>query len=164
VLLFSYCTLIVAPSLGLETQYGILAPVGITLAGAIPLAFVQFLSPPYVTHAFLRLPAFARHSKDQLYRYTRSLPKNAELELATIRFLGRPKLVTIKAADLQPTRKRLGCVNWEWKNPSGKPGMFYIDPKGPPAKVAEPGVFKDVMAALRRHAAGSIDNSKITPL
>jgi hypothetical protein len=96
-----------------------------------------------------------------LLRYARSLPKDAEIELATIRFLGRPKLATVKAGELRPTRKRLGCVNLEWKAAGEKkPGFFYMDGKESPAKVPEPGVLKEVVEALRKHAAsGNVKRS-----
>lgn len=115
-------------------------------------------SPPYVTHAYLHLPAQVRVSHEMLRQYAKRLPGCAVLDLATMRTLGRPKVTTVCVEDLAFTKKRLGCVNWEWRGDSAGTGGerkrdFYVEQMGSPAKVPVPGVMEDVAKAIRSRAA-----------
>jgi len=171
-ILFSYCTLIVAPGLysseelrsSVAEKMGLakmmetlpdqwIIPAIAVIGGALPLAFMQYLSPPYVTHAYLHLAPFARYSRQHLKRYLQKLPKDAEMELATIRWFGRPKLTKVKVGDLRLSKERWGCVNVS--APGKKQGRwdkFYLDFRGSPAGAAikVPEVVGEVGKALVR--------------
>ncbi|RPA97416.1 hypothetical protein L873DRAFT_1136253 [Choiromyces venosus 120613-1] len=145
-----FCLVVAAPAVGSQTSWGALGFVGVALAGTIPMIFIQYISPPYVTHAYLHLPPWACHSTDMIRRYVERLPVDARLDLVTIRLLGRPKITTVKVGELSATRKRLGCVNWEWKNPAAnKPQYFFVEEAGSPSNVPAPGIMERIARAIR---------------
>ncbi|KAI5813777.1 hypothetical protein BZA77DRAFT_356811 [Pyronema omphalodes] len=174
VLLFSYCSLIVAPplfgeegqernrellgklgsGLGLENLElpGWVLPSVIVVGSFVPLVMFQWLSPPYVTHIYTTLPTWATANKSNLFSYLSRLPKDASLEMATIRWFGRPKLTKITVGDLEFKRARLGCVNtisrptFEDK----KGNVFYVDWRRSPATVPEPEAVGEVAKAVRK--------------
>jgi hypothetical protein len=82
------------------------------LSGIIPMTFVAYISSPFVAHVRLRLPHFARQSRDILNRYTQNLPKDAKLEITTMNFIGKPRLSLVKVADLHPVKERFGMANY----------------------------------------------------
>lgn len=87
-------------------------------------------------------------------RYVDKLPADARLDLATIRLLGRPKITTVKVGELSVTRKRMGCINWEWKNPStNKPQYFYVEEAGSPSNVPIRGAMEGITRAIRLHTS-----------
>ena len=107
-------------------------------------------SPPYVTHAYLYLPPWARHFTNMVRRYVDKLPADARLDLATIRLLGRPKITSVKVGELSVTRKRMGCINWEWKNPStSKPQYFYVEEAESPSNVPIRRAMEGIARAIR---------------
>lgn len=85
-------------------------------SGTIPLLSVAYISSPFVANIHLRLPTFARNSRDLLVRYSQNLPKDAKLEITTMNFIGKPRISLIRAADLRPVRERFGLVNYRRDN------------------------------------------------
>lgn len=92
-------------------------------------------SPPYVTHLYLHPPPWARHSSSQLTRYIRTMAASAPVELASIRWFGRPKITKVTLGELGIKRERWGCVNTVQKGGKGK---WYVDWRGSPSKVPVP--------------------------
>lgn len=86
-----------------------------TLAtGIIPLLFVTISTAPFVTYIHLRLPQYARLSKDMLTRYLRTLPKSGELDITTITLIGRPRVQRLQFGDLKARQpKLLNVANFE---------------------------------------------------
>ena len=75
------------------------------------------------------------------------------MELATIRWFGRPKLTKVKAGDLRLSKERLGCVNLSAPGKKhGRRDKFYLDFGGSPAGAAikAPEVVGEVGKALER--------------
>jgi hypothetical protein len=113
-------------------------------------------SPPYVTHAYLHLPPWARVSREMVARYVKKLPPSAEISLGTIRTLGRPQLNKVILSELRFKPKRLGCSNWEWKPPFEDKKVyrdFFVDQRGSPAKVPMPGIMDEIMKLVREQTA-----------
>jgi hypothetical protein len=81
-------------------------------SGTIPLIAVAYISSPFVANIHVRLPPFARNSRDLLVRYSQSLPKDAKLHITTMNFIGKPRVSLVNAADLRPVRERFGLVNY----------------------------------------------------
>lgn len=81
-------------------------------SGTIPLIAVAYISSPFVANIHLRLPIFARNSRDLLARYSKSLPKDAKLHITTMNFIGKPRVSLVNAADLRPVKERFGLVNY----------------------------------------------------
>lgn len=76
------------------------------------MVFVAYITGPFVTYIHLRLPAFARQSREMLTRYAKSLPKDAALEITTMNFIGKPRVTRVKITDLYPVNGRFGMANY----------------------------------------------------
>ncbi|KAF8242116.1 hypothetical protein K440DRAFT_619337, partial [Wilcoxina mikolae CBS 423.85] len=83
-------------------------------------------------------------------QYLKKIPKDATLELATIRWFGRPKVTRVKAGELQLKRERWGCVNTVAPTVRKNGGGFYVDWRRSPAVVSEPEAVGEVGKAVRR--------------
>jgi hypothetical protein len=73
---------------------------------------VAYITGPFVNYIHLRVPAFARNSREMLMRYSKSLPKDAELDITTMNFIGKPRATRVKVADLRPADQRFGLANY----------------------------------------------------
>ena len=73
---------------------------------------VAYITSPFVNYIHLRLPAFARNSRDLLIRYSKSLPKDAEIDITTMNFIGKPRVTRMRVADLYQTKQKFGLVNY----------------------------------------------------
>ncbi len=76
------------------------------------MIFVAYITGPFVTYIHLRLPAFARNSREMLIRYSKTLPKDAELDITTMNFIGKPRVTRVNLKDLHPVRERFGIANY----------------------------------------------------
>jgi hypothetical protein len=76
------------------------------------MVFVAYISGPFVTYIHLRLPAYARHSRQMLMRYTKSLPNNAVLDITTMNFIGKPRVTRLQVSDIYPVKERFGFANY----------------------------------------------------
>lgn len=84
----------------------------VLLSGVIPMLSVAYMTSPFVTYIHLRVPQFARNSRDMLLRYSKNLSKDAELDVTTMNFIGKPRVARVKVADLVPVKKRFGLANF----------------------------------------------------
>ena len=75
------------------------------------MVFVAYTTAPFVSYIHLRLPVFARQSREQLWRWARKIPPSTEIDLTTIRSFGRPRVSRMLVSDLQTTSARLGVAN-----------------------------------------------------
>ena len=101
------------------------------------MVFIAYSTAPFVSYVHIKLPGFARHSKDQLMQWVKQVPRNAEIDLTTMRFSGRPRVSRMLISDLKETEARLGVANlarvsnltirpwWMGKEPT----LFYVTPK-----------------------------------
>ena len=76
------------------------------------MVFVGYTSAPFVTYIHLRLPLFARQSRDMLLRYTKNLPRDAELDITTMNFVGKPRVARVKVIELHQVKERFGQANY----------------------------------------------------
>ncbi|KAI6250376.1 hypothetical protein HI914_01078 [Erysiphe necator] len=84
----------------------------VAISGIIPMLFVAYVSGPFVTYIHLRIPNFARNSKEMIMRFAKSPPKDTELDFTTMNFFGKPQVVRIKLKHIQAKRSRFGMVNF----------------------------------------------------
>lgn len=84
----------------------------VVLSGIIPMLSVAYMTSPFVTYIHLRVPQFARNSRDMLIRYSKTLPKDAELDITTMNFIGKPRVARVKVAELHPVKERFGLGNY----------------------------------------------------
>lgn len=75
------------------------------------MAFVTYTSMPFVIYVRVKLPGFARRSKDQLMQWAQKVPPNTEIDLMTMRFSGRPRVSRMLLSDLRETKARWGIAN-----------------------------------------------------
>jgi hypothetical protein len=84
------------------------------LSGITPFLVFLTLSSPFVCYMHLRLPAFARQSRELLVRYSKNLPKTAEVDITTMNLIGRPRVSRIKLSELHPHKQSIfnGYANY----------------------------------------------------
>jgi hypothetical protein len=82
------------------------------LSGILPVAIVTYMSGPFVNFIHLRLPSYARVSREIMFRYSKALPKDAELDITTMNFLGKVQVSRMRVAELYPVKERLGLANY----------------------------------------------------
>lgn len=112
IFVFTFFTLVVAPTHLYAENEPLWIAGAVMASGTIPLLTVAYVSSPFVANIHLRLPQFTRYSRDLLFRYSQSLPKDAKLEITTMNFIGKPRVSLVKAADLHAVRERFGMVNY----------------------------------------------------
>jgi hypothetical protein len=76
------------------------------------MVFVAYTTGPFVNYIHLRLPVFARASRDMMLRYSQKLPKDAEVDITTMNFIGKPRVSRVKVCELYPTQQRFGLANY----------------------------------------------------
>lgn len=120
---------------------------------------VAYMTSPFVTYIHLRVPAFARNSRDMLIRYSKNLPKDAELDITTMNFIGKPRVARVKASELHPVRERFGLGNYardtgkiNEKRPfwMGKANRLF-GVHSTRSKVKEEGVWENVKASIEKN-------------
>jgi len=84
----------------------------VILSGIIPMVFVMYITKPFVNYIHLRLPSFVRTSHDMLMRYSKTLPKDAEIDVTTMNMFGKPQVARMKVVDLYPVKERFGLANY----------------------------------------------------
>lgn len=72
----------------------------------------MYISGPFVNFVHLRLPMYARLSREMLMRYSKNLPKDAEIDITTMNFVGKPRVARMNATDLYAVKERSGLVNF----------------------------------------------------
>ncbi|KAI0598965.1 hypothetical protein F4775DRAFT_591753 [Biscogniauxia sp. FL1348] len=82
------------------------------LTGIVPLVFVSYVASPFVTFIHIRLPPYARQSKEMLQRFVKYLPPDNQLEITTMNFLAKPRLSKVMTSELRKDAGRFGLVNW----------------------------------------------------
>ncbi|GAP88763.1 putative paired amphipathic helix protein [Rosellinia necatrix] len=82
-----------------------------SLCATVPLVFVGYVTSPFVGIIFTRLPPFARQSSEALDRYLKFVPRQTELQITTISFIGAPRVSKVRIDELVPVKRRFGIVN-----------------------------------------------------
>ncbi|KAF3287978.1 hypothetical protein TWF132_008099 [Orbilia oligospora] len=122
---------------------------------ALPMGMF-YLAAPYVTHMFIKIPPYARVSKPAVMNWVKTgLTEDTKLRLFTMRFLGRPKLVEVPIGELRVVRKRLGCVNLEWRykqKERPRVSQFYVERKIGSGKGGHEAFF-EVMGWIEENSA-----------
>ena len=95
---------------------------------------------------------WARQSKPQLLQYLKQMPKDTDMDLATIQWFGRPKVRKVKLGEIEMTRERLGCVNTIVRDGRNGPPKhkFYIDWRKSPAAVKEPAAISEIGSMIKK--------------
>jgi hypothetical protein len=131
------------------------------------MLFVASTTAPFVPFVHIRLPLFARQSREKLLRWAKDIPPDTEIDMTTMRFFGWTRITRLRLGDLSPARKRrVGVTNLVWsprepapiiRRPWWKtkaPTKFYIGKDQ--SKSREPFVWQQVSESIaKRHAQKS---------
>ncbi|RKF62269.1 hypothetical protein OnM2_034055 [Erysiphe neolycopersici] len=107
-----FFTLVVVPKHILAEKKTPWVTCTIAISGVVPMLFVAYVSGPFVTYIHLRIPNYARNSKEMIVRFAKSPPKDTELDFTTMNFFGKPQVVRLKIKDIHASRLRFGMVNF----------------------------------------------------
>ena len=87
--------------------------------GIIPLVFVAYITSPFVSMIHMHLPPLARHSRESLSRFVRTLPPQTRLQATTLSLIAKPRVSYFTLQELYPANRRWGTVNFardtEWE-------------------------------------------------
>ena len=75
------------------------------------MLYMMYYSSPFVAYVHVKLPLFARRSREQLLRWSQNIPPNTELEMTTIKSYGGLRTSRMPVANLSPTKSRFGIQN-----------------------------------------------------
>lgn len=107
-------------------------------ASAVPLIYVMYYASPFVAYVHLKLPVFARRSREQLLKWAENIPPNTEVEITTIKSYGSLRITRMPISELQPVKAKFGIENLKrvpktassmtrpWWAPKER-HMFFID-------------------------------------
>ena len=79
--------------------------------GAVPMAFTLYFYAPFVSYVHVRLPRFARQSRELAAKWAQNVNRDTEVDLTTIRFSGRSRVQRLPLSGLRRSTGRLGVVN-----------------------------------------------------
>ena len=72
---------------------------------------MMYYSSPFVAYVHIRLPGFARRSKEQLLKWSQNIPASTEVEMTTVKSYGSLRSSRMQIAELQPTKALFGIQN-----------------------------------------------------
>lgn len=91
-----------------------LTPRPVAAASFLPFALMNYISRPFVTYIFLRLPPTARVDREALERFIRLRPPaDTRLRVMTLGLVAKPRVTDVTLADLRPAAGRFGLVDYE---------------------------------------------------
>jgi hypothetical protein len=108
------------------------------------MAVVGYTTAPFVNSIIIKLPPFARQSKELLWRYTTHPPVEAEVEILTVRLFGNKKTTAVKVSDLYPLKP----APWRMAN------LAYVPQKEPQGFAK---LFDVLLEQRRKFFIGQID-------
>ncbi|MCJ1352264.1 MAG: hypothetical protein MMC33_002248 [Icmadophila ericetorum] len=111
IFLFTYTCVFVAPKIYQDVGQPQWLGAAVIAAGAVPLLFVAYITSPFVNFIRIKLPVFARRSQEQLLRWSKDIPLDTEIEIATIRLNGLVRYSRLRLKDLKEESGRFGMAN-----------------------------------------------------
>ena len=73
--------------------------------------YVIYHASPFVAYIHIKLPIFARRSREQLLRWAQNIPSNTEIEMTTIKSYGSLRTTRMPISELRPIKARFGIQN-----------------------------------------------------
>lgn len=77
------------------------------------MVLVAFMTAPFVAGVFIRLPEWARKSKDALAKFARQMPLDTRLEVQKMGFLPLPRTRSLQLSELRTRSSMLYLANLE---------------------------------------------------
>ena len=81
------------------------------VCGAIPMVYVMYFTAPFVSYVHVRLPIYARRSREQLLRWAENMSPTTEIDMTTMRLYGRPQVSRMPLGELRTTKPSFGIAN-----------------------------------------------------
>ena len=75
------------------------------------MLYVMYYSAPFVAYVHIKLPIFARRSREQLLKWAQDIPPTTEIDLTTIKSYGSLRISRMPISELHPTKARFGIQN-----------------------------------------------------
>lgn len=72
---------------------------------------IAYATAPFVTYMHLKLPHFARRSRDHLMRWVEKIPSDTEIDITMIGFFGWPRVYRMPFSQLRRVRLTLSAAN-----------------------------------------------------
>lgn len=169
IFLFSATLLFIAPTLYNDPEQPSWVAPTVVGASAVPLIYVMYHASPFVAYVHIKLPIFARRSREQLLKWAQSIPSNTEVEMTTIKSYGSLRTTRMPISELRPIKARFGIENLA-RVPRSL-GRTSNSPKRPWWAPKEQNLFfignerrKSVETAVWQKALEQIRNSADTPV
>ncbi|KAM5496070.1 hypothetical protein McaMca56_004740 [Microsporum canis] len=160
ILVFVVSCAVVAPAFYAAEFPWYIAP-AIVVGGAIPMLFVSFTAAPFVNQVYLSLPTFTQQSREHLRAYLNKLPRNATLNVETMKFNFYPKRTLVSISDLVPRSSMLRPVSFMNINPQPRPWwkgkdqvLFFAPEKSRPARSTSnflPEIWEQVFTQIKNN-------------
>lgn len=130
------------------------------------MLYVGLTARPFVSFVHIKLPIFARPSKESLRKWARNIPPKTQVDMTTMRFYGGPRVSKISIEELRQTRSWLNAANLtrsppavseaakkSWRMP--KPLLkFFVGPER--EKAREFSIWKQVLKRIPQDSARTI--------
>lgn len=150
-------------------------PCLVIVGSAIPLVLVSFMTAPFVADVFIRLPDWARKSRDSLKTFARRMPPDTRLDFQKIGFLPFPRTRGMQLSELRTLSSSMALANLEHvpHANAGKHtpawlrlarGYLYLRPK--PShwqKTPAPDVWPLVLDHIQRNSIAAASVEKASP-
>lgn len=134
------------------------------------MIIVATATAPYANSVYIRLPPFARRSKEALWKFSRQLPPDTPVDITMMRLSGLPKSTTAKLSQLRILPPRFGrlanlervrggelpqrpwwarWINWV----ATSKDMYYVgDRKSGMKRSMAPGVWENVWKEIQKRS------------
>lgn len=114
IFVFGFFVFVVTPAYFVAPDMPISRTIAMAGCGIIPFAFVAYSTAPLVTYIHIRLPFYARHTKEGLEKWLGAgVHRDTDLEISSMTLLARPKQTSVSVGDIMPTQSQLGVANYK---------------------------------------------------
>ncbi|OJD19916.1 hypothetical protein AJ78_00110 [Emergomyces pasteurianus Ep9510] len=120
-LIFSVSCLVVAPAFYYSGDFHWYIAPAIAIGGSLPMLFVLYTTAPFVNLIYLTLPHAARQTRQRTQFYLKDVPRNAILNIETMKLNFYFRKTRVALSDLTPGRSTFRPINFINANPIPQP-------------------------------------------
>ncbi|KAK2792350.1 hypothetical protein FQN51_001690 [Onygenales sp. PD_10] len=121
ILIFAVSCAVVAPAFYFSEDTPWFTAPAIVVGGSIPMLFVLFTSAPFVNHVYLAIPTIAQQTRQRTQAYLKNVPRNATLNIETMKLNFYPRRTEVSLEDLIPARSKVRPVSFMHTKPQPQP-------------------------------------------
>ncbi|EEH46968.2 uncharacterized protein PADG_03066 [Paracoccidioides brasiliensis Pb18] len=162
ILIFSVSCLVVAPAFYYSEDLPWYIVPAIVVGGSIPMLFVLYTTAPFVNFIYLSIPRAAQRTRQRAQSYLKDVPRNAVLNIETMKFNFYFRKTQVVLSDLILGRSMFRPVNLINTNPMPQPwwkgnNVFFYAPaktrfSAKPTSKYFPEVWEEVFAKIKKNA------------